>query len=75
MPAVRWEGFGGLGIKGEGTKKYKLTVVSSQGNIKNSIRNMDNNIIMTIYGIRWVLGLSEQSLCRLYKCLTTMLYT
>lgn len=31
--------------------------------------------VAAVWGVTWVLGLSGQSLRKLYKCLATMLYT
>ena len=43
---------GGLGEKGEGIKKYKLTVTNSQEDVKYSMENIVNNIVITTYGVR-----------------------
>ena len=49
---------GWMGKKGEGINKYKLPVMkNSHRNVKNSIGNIDSNIVITICGVRWVLGL------------------
>ena len=44
----------GLGKKGEGIKKNKLAVTNSHGDVKYSIGNTDNNIVI-MYGVRWAL--------------------
>ena len=67
-------GVGGLGEKTEGIKKYKLAV-TSHGDVKHSIGNIVNNIIITTYRVRWVQDLLGDHFCRLYKCLNTILYT
>ena len=36
-------------------KKYKLVVINSHDDIKYSIGNIVNNIVITVYGDRWVL--------------------
>ena len=47
---------GGIeGEKGKWINKYKSTVTESHGDIKYSIENKVNNIITTVYGVRWVL--------------------
>ena len=66
----RWEGLGGLG---KGIKKYKLVVRNSDGYIKYNIGNIVNNY--NNYDARWVPQLLGKTLCKLYKCLTAMLYT
>ena len=50
--------FGELGENEEGIKKYKLIVTKSHGDVKDSIGVMVNNIIITMYGVRWVQDLS-----------------
>ena len=55
----RWEGCWGLGEKGEGMKKYKFaSYKSSHEDVKYNMGNIVNNIVITVYGIRWVLNLS-----------------
>ena len=41
--------------------------------VKHSIGNIVNNIIITMHGLRWVLDLLGGTLHKLYKCLTTTL--
>lgn len=36
------------------------------------IENIANNIVVTIYGVMWVLDLSGVSLHKLYHCITTI---
>ena len=43
-----------MGAKGKGIRKYRV--------IMYSIGNVVNNIVITVYGVRWVLGLSGGSL-------------
>ena len=50
---------------------YKIVT----GHVKYSIGNTVNNMVITVYGIRWIVDLSGGSLRKLYKCLTTILYT
>ena len=49
---------GEIGKKVEGIKKYKLVVTNSHRDVKYSIRNTVNNILITMYGVRWILDLS-----------------
>lgn len=44
----------GLGEKGEGTGKYRL-VQNSHRDVKCSLRNITNNIAISMYAARWVL--------------------
>ena len=46
---------------------------NSPRNVKHSIGNIANNIVITIYGARKVLEISGESLCKLYNFLTTRL--
>ena len=43
--------------KGEEIKKYRLVVTNSNGDRKYSIRNIANNIIIVMYGVRGALDL------------------
>ena len=47
---------------------------NSHGHVKNSIENVGNNIVIIMYGAGWVLEISGGSLCKVYVCLTGMLY-
>ena len=38
----------------KGIKKYKLPVIKSHRDAKYSIENIVDNIVMTMYGVRWV---------------------
>ena len=42
--------------------------------VKHSIGNISNNIVITMHGEKWILDLFGRSLRTLYKCLTTILY-
>ena len=48
---------------------------NSPGDVKYSIENIVNNNVITRYGARWVLKISGDSLCKVYDCLATLLYT
>ena len=65
----------GLNEKGKGIKKYRLVVTKICTEVKYSVGNAVSNIVVTMYGARWVLEISEGTLCKVYDCLTTMLYT
>ena len=58
MTGARREVFGITGEKGKGIKKYKLGTnwlfKNSQRDVKYSIGNTVNNILITMYGVRWV---------------------
>ena len=69
---ARWEGFGEIGEKCEGMKECELVVNNSQIIVtvcKIQLRNIVNNITISMYGVRWVLDLSGKSLLKLCKCL------
>ena len=53
----RGKAVGGLGEKGEDIKKYRLVVIKQSWEVKNSIGNTVNNIVITMYGPRCVLEL------------------
>ena len=46
---------------------------NSQRNVKCGTGNTVNNLVLTVYGVRWVLDLSGWPLGKLDKCLITML--
>ena len=48
---------------------------SNHGDVKYSIKNIVNNIVVTMYGGKKVLEIWRGSFLKVYKCLTTMLYT
>ena len=56
MLVARWEGSGELNGKGEGIKNYNLAVTKYSQKVKYSIRNIVDNIVITIYSARWTLG-------------------
>ena len=59
LVAARGAGCGKLGETGEGIKKYKLPVIKqiSHEDVRYSIGNTVNNIVITLYGDRWLLDL------------------
>ena len=69
-------GGGGLGEKGEGIKSTNWLLPNSHRDIKYSLGNVDNNVVMTMCGARWALEISGgQTLCKVYDSLTTILHT
>ena len=63
-----------LSPRNEGIEKYKL-LVTSHGDVKYSIANIVNTIVITMYGARCVVEISGGTFCKVYAGLTTMLYT
>lgn len=58
-------------MKGLKTTNWQLQ--NSPGDVKDSIGNIVSNIVVTMYGVRWVLDLLGGPLFKL--CLITLLYT
>ena len=54
LMVARWSGGWRMGKKGEGIKKYKLVVTEYHEDVKSSLGNIVNNIVITMYGVRWV---------------------
>ena len=75
LVVARGEGFGELGEKGEGIKKYKLIVTKQSWVCKVQLGNIVNDIVITVRGARWALEISRGPLCKVYDCLTIMLNT
>ena len=57
MTVARWERSRCVGQKGEGSKNYKLVLTEYSWDVKDSIENMVNDIVMTMHSARWVLDL------------------
>ena len=56
----------------KGLRSTNWQLQNSYGDVKHSIGNIVNDIVITMYGVGWgVLGLLEGPLGKLYKCLTT----
>ena len=53
----------------------EIEFLISSWDVKYSIENIINNTVITMYGARWVLEISWGIVCKVYDCLTTMLYT
>ena len=54
---ARWKGGWRISKKGEGIQKYKLVVTEQSQDVQYSVGNIVNNVVMTMYGARWVLDL------------------
>ena len=50
--------WGGLGDKGDRIKKHKLVATDQSWDVKYSIRIIVNNIVKTMYNVRWILDLT-----------------
>ena len=48
---------------------------NTHGDVKYCVGNIVNDIVITMYGARWVFEILGGSLCKVYDCFTTMLYT
>ena len=69
---ARWEGHrgGGWVKKVKGLRRTNWQLQNSHRDVKYSIGNIVNSIVITMYGARQVLELSGRPLHKLYKCLT-----
>ena len=62
--------------KGKGLRSTNWQLQNSHGDVNYNIGNIVKNNLITMYSVRRVLDLlGGESLLKLYKCLTTMLYT
>ena len=66
---------GGMHKRRMGLRGTNWLLQNSHGNVEYSIGNIISSIAITMYGVRWVLDLLVWSLCKLYKCLISVLYT
>ena len=66
-------GLGRLGAKGEGIERYRQ-LQNSHGDVKYSIGNIINNVVITMYDAQWVLEISGGTLYKVYNCEITMLH-
>ena len=69
------EGLGDWVKRRKGLHSISWPLQNSHGDVKYSVGNISNNIVITMYGARSVLNLWWGSLCKLHKFLTTMEYT
>ena len=58
---------GGWVKKAKGLRSTNWLLQNSHGDVKYRIRNIVNNIVLSMYGVRWVVDLLGQSLSRLYN--------
>ena len=72
---TRREGFRGWVKKGKGLRSPKWQSQNSHKDVNSLIGNVVNTIVITRSGARWVLEITGGPLCKVYDCLTTMLYT
>lgn len=61
--------------KVKGLRSTNWQLQNSPRDVKYRVGNIGSNSAVTVKGARWVLELLGRSLCRLYKSLTTTLYT
>lgn len=47
----------GLGEEGDVIKKYRLAATKSHRNVKHSIGDIVTNIVINMFGARWILDL------------------
>ena len=66
---------GGCVGKVKGLRSTNWQLQNSHGDVKYSVGYIVNNIVMTTYGVRRVLEILGGTCCKVYCCLTTMLYT
>lgn len=66
---------GELVQKGEGIKKWNLVVTNSHRDIKKSMGNITNIIVITMYDTVWELEILKVILHKLYNFITTKLCT
>lgn len=62
-----------MGENGEEINIHSLPVIKCHGDVYYTIGNIDNNVSIIIYGVRWILDLSGWLICKVYKFLTTMI--
>ena len=54
-------------------RRTECLLQNSHGDVKYSVGDVVDNIVITMYGARWVLKISGGTLSKIYDCLTTML--
>ena len=68
---ARQEGVGELGEKGKGLRSTNWQLQNNHAKVKYGTRNIVNNIVITMYGARFIGVITY----KLYKCLITGLCT
>ena len=61
-----------LNVKGLRSTNWQLQ--KNHRDVKYSIGNIVNTVVITMCGAKCVLEISGGSLCKVYECLTTILY-
>ena len=69
---TRWKGVGAWVKKGKGLRCTSWQLQNSLKDVKYGIENTVSDIVITLYGARWVRDLPGGSLRELHKCLATM---
>lgn len=64
-----------MGKKVKGLISTNCQLEKQSWDVEHSTGNTVNNTVITMYRVRWVLGLPGRTLCKVYECLVTMLYT
>ena len=54
----------GLGYWVKGLRSTNWQLQSSHGDVNYSVGNIVNNIVVTMYGARWILEISGGTLCK-----------
>ena len=75
LMVVRGKASWGVDEKVKRLRSTDQLLQNIHGDTKYSIGNIVNNVIITMYGATWSLGISGEILCKVHDCLTTMLYT
>ena len=73
MPEGR--GIGGLDEKGEGLRSTNWLLQNSHKDVRYSTGSTVSNIVITMCGARWALGILGETLRKVYNCVTAVLYT
>ena len=56
----------------KGLRRTYWQLQNSHRDVKHSIGNIVGNIVITVYGVRWVLEIPGGPLCKVSDCVTTM---
>ena len=72
---ARGEGSRRLVEKGKELRSTDWSLQYSHGYVNYSIGNIISNIVVTMYGAKWVLEILGGTLCKVYDCLTIRLCT
>ena len=61
--------------KVKGLRSTNWWLQNSHGNVGYGMENTVKNIVITMYGARWVLEILVVTFYKVYHCLATMVYT